>query len=264
MANVSTSLPTFPQTTAAVSQDLQVRFKGETDHLLLLLPPESEGANTPTPGTTWAELWQQLQLQIASGERFWLPNTPVNLLARNRLLDGRQLQAIADVLAQAQLSLSRVHTSRRQTAVAAVTAGYSVEQQGAIAHLSHQSGQATTPVLADTLYVQTTLRSGSEIRHGGSVVLVGDANPGSAIIADGDILVWGRLRGMARAGANGNHQCRIMALHLQPTQLRIGTYIARAPEPLPARHDPEVAYVSADAIHITQASEFSRIPLTLS
>jgi septum site-determining protein MinC len=62
--------------------------------------------------------------------------------------------------------------------------------------------------------------------------------------------VWGRLRGMAHAGLDGNRNCRIMALQMQPTQLRIADVVARPPETPPAEYLPEVAYVGAGAIRI--------------
>jgi septum site-determining protein MinC len=77
----------------------------------------------------WTEIWEQLKHRLNAGEQFWQPGTPIELIAADQLIDTRQLQAIAEALAQANLDLRRVKTSRRQTAVAAATAGYSVDQQ---------------------------------------------------------------------------------------------------------------------------------------
>jgi len=246
----------LPATAGAVAA--QVRLKGDGGRLLLLLPSDSNGNRH---GLSWPDLWQQLKQRLSAGERFWQPQSVVHLLAQDRLLDARQLQAIADLLGEAQLQLQRVYTSRRQTAVAAATAGYSVEQQLNVAHLvqtTAEPGQA----LDEPLYLQMTLRSGVEIRHRGTVILLGDANPGSSIVADGDILVWGRLRGLAHAGAGGNREGRIMALHMQPTQLRIADVVARPPETPPARYQPEVAYVGADGIRIAIATDFAKTSLS--
>lgn len=237
--------PTERQTTP------QVRFKADAGRLLLLLPSEGEVA---TPATAWMDLWQQLKQRLNAAERFWQPNTPVHLIARDRLLDNRQLQAIAEALAEVQLHLKRVYTSRRQTAVAAATGGFSVEQQLPMSHLSPEdSGQ----VLADPLYIETTVRSGVEVRHPGTIVVLGDVNPGSSIIAEGDVLIWGTLRGVAHAGATGNQRCLIMALKMEPTQIRIADFVARAPE-APPDQTAEVAYVTAEGIRITRAAEFSK------
>lgn len=253
---VPVPVTTISQNSVDGNRNLQVRFKSEGGRLLLLLPPETEASSV---STTWTDVWQQLKHRLNAGDRFWQPQTAVHLIARDRLLDGRQLQAIGDALTEAQLQLKRVYTSRRQTAVAAATAGYSVEQQSPVAHLNQPTTESGNP-LAEPLYLQTTVRSGIEIRHPGTVVVLGDVNPGSAIVAEGDIVVWGCLRGVAHAGASGNGKCLIMALKMEPTQIRIAEFVARAPETPPSQYQPEVAYVTPDGIRIAIAADFSRVP----
>ena len=237
---------------AEVNGKLQVRFKSEEGRLLLILPAETE---TPS-AQNWPDLWQQLKQRLNGSDRFWLANTTVDLMAADRLLDGRQLQAIADALSEVQLHLKRVYTSRRQTAVAAATAGYCVEQASVSAF--NQTPTPSPPPLAEPLYLQMTVRSGIEIRHAGTIIVLGDINPGGIVIADGDILVWGRLRGIAHSGANGNSQCLIMSLQMQPTQLRIADYVARAPQTQPTQFHPEIAHVTPEGIRITKAADFSK------
>jgi septum site-determining protein MinC len=77
-----------------------------------------------------------------------------------------------------------------------------------------------------TLYHAATLRGGQVLHHTGNIVVVGDLNPGAELVATGDILVFGRLAGIAHAGAQGDDNARIYALDLAPTQLRIATCIA--------------------------------------
>lgn len=77
-----------------------------------------------------------------------------------------------------------------------------------------------------TLYHPSTLRGGQVLHHSGNIVIVGDVNPGAELVATGDILVFGRLGGIAHAGALGDESARIYALDLAPTQLRIATFIA--------------------------------------
>ncbi|MGC8712749.1 MAG: septum site-determining protein MinC [Leptodesmis sp.] len=241
-------------------REQQIRLHSEDGKILLTLPPEidSEQEN-PACALTWAEISQQIKQRLHAGERLWQADTTVHLMTRDRLLDGRQLQEIADSLAEVQLRLERVFTSRRQTAVAAATAGYSVEQQSAIAQLN-PSNTGSASALAEPLYLQTTLRSGADIQHNGTVIILGDLNPGSSVVADGDIFVWGRLRGIAHAGAKGNARCLIMALQMEPTQLRIADFVARAPETPPDhQYYPEVAYVTPQgAIRIAKALDFYR------
>jgi septum site-determining protein MinC len=78
--------------------------------------------------------------------------------------------------------------------------------------------------------VRRTLRSGQVVQHPGHVVVIGDVNPGAEIIAGGDVVVWGKLRGIVHAGATGDDGAMVCALSLTPLQLRIGNHIARAPE----------------------------------
>lgn len=81
-----------------------------------------------------------------------------------------------------------------------------------------------------TLYLQQTLRSGQTMSYDGNIVLIGDANAGSEIIAKGDITVWGVLSGIAHAGARGNNRAIIRALKMNAIQLRISGYYARRPD----------------------------------
>lgn len=81
-----------------------------------------------------------------------------------------------------------------------------------------------------TLYIQRTLRSGQSITSEGNIVIIGDANPGSEIIAKGDITVWGILGGIAHAGSAGNQYARIRALKMNAIQLRIADVFARRPD----------------------------------
>lgn len=81
-----------------------------------------------------------------------------------------------------------------------------------------------------TLYLQQTLRSGQTMSYDGNIVLIGDAHPGSEIIAKGDITIWGVLGGIAHAGARGNNWAKIRALKMNAIQLRISGYYARRPD----------------------------------
>ncbi|WP_416336318.1 septum site-determining protein MinC [Calothrix sp. UHCC 0171] len=241
----------------SVSKYLQVQLKSEAERIVIILPSETQLSISEY---SWSEIWQQLKQRLNGGDRFRVANTNVHLVAGDRLLDARQLQELAESLHEVQLQLKSVATSRRQTAIAAVTAGYSVEQtqlQPKIS-LSSESGLSATPI-AEPLYMEMTIRSGVEIRHPGTVIILGDVNPGGIVVADGDILVWGRLRGVAHAGARGNHECLIMAIQMEPTQLRIADAVARAPEKLPKQLHPEVAYITADGIRIAKATDFSRL-----
>ena len=75
-----------------------------------------------------------------------------------------------------------------------------------------------------------TLRSGQSVRHAGTVVVLGDVNPGAQVVSGGDVLVWGRLRGTVHAGAMGNARAIVTALDFEPVQMRIAQHIAMTPK----------------------------------
>jgi len=236
----------------------QTYLKSDGVRLWLALPPETNAEGDPI---SWGAVLQQLRQRLEGTTADREPQTEVSLQGGDRLLDVRQLQTLAEILDEFSLVLKRVVTSRRQTALAAVTVGYSVEQVAAVDHLVRTPPQAGRPQ-ADPLYLQTTVRSGVDIRHPGTIVILGDTNPGSALLADGDVIVWGRLRGMAHAGFSGDRSRRIMALQMRPTQLRIADLMARPPEDGPPEDWPEVAYIGTDAIRIARAQDFAKTQLS--
>ena len=244
----------LPDSSPLVNRYSQICLKNDGDRLLLILPPQAE-INSDLP---WSETWQELKHLLQTKEQSWQVGTKVCLVAKDRLLDARQLQTITETLDDVKLSLSTVSTNRRQTAVAAATSGYSVEQNSARPLVEQADGETASPMLAEPLYLQSTVRSGVEIRHPGTIVILGDLNPGGKAIAAGDILVWGRLRGIAHAGAQGNLQCRITALKMEFTQLRIADAVARPPKLRPRRLSPELAFVTPDGIRLTDTSEFAK------
>ena len=92
------------------------------------------------------------------------------------------------------------------------------------------SALKNAPESLPTLYLRKTIRSGQSISSDGNIVIIGDVNPGSEIIAKGDITVWGILGGIAHAGSDGNNYAKIRALKLNPVQIRIGEVFARRPD----------------------------------
>lgn len=82
---------------------------------------------------------------------------------------------------------------------------------------------------AGSLFLPRTIRSGQRIECEGDLVIVGDVNPGSELVATGNIAVFGKLRGLAHAGATGRNDVMIVANYLVPQQIRIGGKIAIIP-----------------------------------
>lgn len=227
---------------------LQVRLKAVDQKLHLFLPAIAPINHLLLPD--WSEILAQLEQRLSSGSRFWSPNTPVDLQAGDRLLDANQLEDLAESLNSHGLKLVKVNTQRRQTAIAAAASGFNVEQQLDFAPLT-QVETTSTPILEEPLYLTMTVRSGTEINHPGTVIIAGDVNAGAEITAAADIIVWGKLRGKAHAGSQGNRSAKIMALQMSATQLRIADCIARVES---SGHTAEVAKVINDQICLMPVS----------
>ncbi len=104
------------------------------------------------------------------------------------------------------------------------------------------------------LIVHRTLRSGQKIHSEGSIIIWGDVHESAELTAGGDVIVLGKLEGLAHAGCYGDNKCYIFALNLQPRQLRIGSYISRSSGEMVVPDYPEVAFVSEDNICIKEYS----------
>jgi septum site-determining protein MinC len=111
------------------------------------------------------------------------------------------------------------------------------------------------PTPPSTLFVKNNCRSGMVIEHPGDVVIFGDVNPGGQVIAEGDIVVLGILRGTVHAGAKDpdGKDASILAFNLRPAQLRIGSHTYMPPPTKAKRRKlagPEIAYVRGHAIEV--------------
>lgn len=79
-------------------------------------------------------------------------------------------------------------------------------------------------------FYKGTLRSGQTLESNGSITVIGDVNPGAKVIAGGNIVILGALKGNAHAGAFGDQGCFIFALDMNPIQIQIGELIAKSPD----------------------------------
>lgn len=107
-------------------------------------------------------------------------------------------------------------------------------------------------------FYKGTLRSGQVLECETSLIVLGDVNPGAKVIAKGNIVVLGSLKGNAYAGAAGDENTFVAALDMDPVQIKIGNVIGRSADkgPLFAIKnrkkvmEPQMAVVSEDAILI--------------
>jgi septum site-determining protein MinC len=158
-----------------------------------------------------------------------------------RALTHAQIEGVRSMVARQDIEMWALVSTNEETRAAARESGLVIDLD-----LGREADQAAEDAKApsgEAIVIRRTLRSGQTLRHPGDVVVIGDINPGAEVVAGGDIVVWGRVRGLVHAGALGSESAVICALDLAPTQLRIGSRIARSPEDRPDQLVPEKASV---------------------
>jgi septum site-determining protein MinC len=137
--------------------------------------------------------------------------------------DAGALEAAFAAVREAGGQLGRVRAAREQhKAVAPTEAPLKMVQ--AAAPLPPDPDSSRTEIL------QHGLRAGFRGEYGGSVVVLGDVNPGAELIAAGDVIVMGVLRGMVHAGAGGRTDAIVYARPIASAQIRIADALARRAE----------------------------------
>ena len=90
------------------------------------------------------------------------------------------------------------------------------------------------PVHVPTLVVDKPLRSGQQAyAKGGDLVVHAAVNAGAEVLADGNVHVYGPLRGKAIAGSRGNTEARIFTTCLEPELIAIAGVYRTTETPLP-------------------------------
>jgi septum site-determining protein MinC len=208
-----------------------VRIKGTRKGLAITL---GEG--------DWRQLMGELEQRLTLGDAFF-GGSQVNVHLGERDLDQPQLEQLIQVLANHNIEVERLHTESRM----AVQAAQSLGVRLGLPEPAHSRLPPPLPTgdWSDGVLLHRTLRSGQSLRQPGHVVIVGDVHAGAEVIAGGDVVVWGRLRGMVHAGAMGDDRALVCALELRPTQLRIASFIATSPDERESQSPgPEVASVA--------------------
>lgn len=197
------------------------------------------------PGTDFETLLKEVAAKFRESAKFF-KNAKMALSFEGKRLDGVQQRRVADAIVQNSqveilciLSQDPEEEKRYQEAVER-----KLRQEKA--NVGH--------------FYKGTLRSGQVLESEGSVVVLGDVNPGAKVIAVGNIIVLGSLKGTACAGITGNSNTFIAALEMQPTQLRISAAMGRGGDEKGSRSKkkappkPMIAFCGAEGIYVEELS----------
>lgn len=229
----------------ASEQENKIVMKGTKDGLLIIFPDN----------IGWNDLLKQLGEILDKDKSFWVgASTSVDLGSHK--LDETQISRLNEMLIKRyHLLLDAVYCRDEETRNSAernnlkVGKSHPVSPRATVEALSDVVQNSNTNV-GNAIYLKQTIRSGQTVRFDGNVVIYGDTNPGSEIIASGDIIVIGSLRGIAHAGAKGDESSQIIATNLKPTQLRIASYIGMSDDNQKTSDQPEYACVTDGKIYI--------------
>ncbi len=165
-------------------------------------------------------------------------------LLKNRFESNRQLFEGSPVLFQGeglqQLSRDEVAALQRLCL-----------DYGMILHNVHVPGLGEKPAGED-MFVYRTLRSGQNLHSEGSMIIWGDVHESAEVTAAKDVIVLGKLAGIAHSGCYGDVSSTIFALNLCPKQLRIGDKISRASGDYAKNPVPQIAYTEDNNICIKE------------
>jgi septum site-determining protein MinC len=227
-----------------------INIKGVKDGLLITLSPTEE----------WQLITEELAERIDEQGSFF-SGAKITVDLGERPVPKYELSSLKAVLERRGLLLASVQSSSQTTLQSAEALDLRIRSAQPVADTqptgSVRSTDNDTPLDPPIdpeehgtpgVLVRRTLRSGRTIHSRGHVVVYGDVNPGAKIVATGDIIVWGRLRGMVHAGAEGNTDAVICALEMNPNQLRIADLIALSPDDPGQDSQAEVASVRENQI----------------
>ena len=199
-------------------QAFPIKIKGLRDGLLIT-----------TGDGEWKALVAALFEQIQGQESFF-QGARIALDVGAQSLRVNELVLLRDKLSEYEISLWAVLSESPTTEKTAQLLGLATRVSKP---RPEENRQFTVEQSGDqtALFLDKTLRSGTRVEFPGHIVVLGDVNPGAEIVAEGNVIVWGRVRGMIHAGAKGDTSAIICALDLSPTQLRIANEVSAILEP---------------------------------
>lgn len=178
-------------------------------------------------------------------------DSPVILHFGNRQINKDEWRSLKEILHREGLLLRYAVSTIQESREILYKEGLPVRDT--LPPSAPDAAQAPPMSGGNALYIRRNLRSGQKETFDGDIVLVGDINQGAEILAGGDVVIFGTVRGMIHAGYPDNTEAVVIALNLTPLQLRIGPIIARAedsPKNRRRSQHPEMACVKDEQIMI--------------
>jgi septum site-determining protein MinC len=215
---------------------VEMEMKGIKDGILISLETQE-----------WSQALKDLVGHIDESQAFF-EGARLFIDVGDMILRAKEMGELRDILSKHGVLLSGMLSNSLVTQETAQLLGLTTSLKKP-EHKTENNMKSLDTLLQgeSAVMIRRTMRSGFKVAYQGHVVVLGDVNPGAEIVASGSIVVWGRLRGTAHAGAEGDEGAVVCALDLSPTQLRIAAKAATTPQDQ-EQPQPEIASIKENQI----------------
>lgn len=183
---------------------------------------------------------------------------PVGVVAHGQNLLAAQAQGLAEV-DLANPAPRPASTPAPDQEVPVVAPPQSSNAKSKAASSTATSEPALPPTVAPAaMIINRPLRSGQRIyARDTDLIVIGMVSQGAEVIADGNIHVYGPLRGKAMAGARGDASARIFTTQLDPELLAIaGVYrVIEAKLNDTLHNQPVIVHLEGDSLKLTELNK---------
>ena len=201
--------------------------------------------------------------QVERSPRFF-QHAPVvlDLKGVDGFADSADFIDAGELLREHTLALIGVQNAEPAQLAAAAAAGLASfapnatqpSRRAAVRPAAAAAAPAEPPPRASARLVTTPVRSGTQIyARGTDLVVTASVSPGAELVADGNIHVYGPLRGRALAGASGDTGARIFCSRLEAELVSIaGRYLVSEQLPADQQGSPVQIALVDDRLTVTR------------
>ena len=228
-------------------------FKGTRDGLLIILAEQNE----------FKQAMEGLRTKLEAARGFF-QGAHVTVDLGDRKITGRQKKALSRLInSQAGLTLKGFTADRDDLEITLPSEQREIDEDELGLNEDISQGSPGRASKLPVMFIDRNLRCGQRVNFNGHVVVIGDVNPGAEIVAHGNVVVIGALRGLVHAGVNEDVQAIVAAFRLEPSQLRIAGVFTRSPDEDTRSHSgrPEIARLRDGNVVVEQGTTLHTLSL---
>lgn len=183
-----------------------VVMKGTKSGIILVLNPEAD--------------YEEIKSQVA--EKF---KTAANFLGQAEKALAFQGKALTD---EQKMELVRIIQANCMLSIVCLIENDAEQEK--VFKQALEKNRAAAPDASTGQFFKGNLRSGQVLDVETSIIIIGDVKAGAKVVSRGNVIILGSLKGNVYAGSSGNENAFVVALDMDPMQIRIADTIARSPD----------------------------------